>query len=457
MRVLGKGLLIGTLALALGGCGVFGGGGDKKPKTPTLGDRVPILTSESGVEVDSGLADVAITLPLAVANPDWAQSGGNGSKSMGHVALPDTLNVAWTAKVRGSDPYERLGAAPIVADGKLFVVDTRANLNAYNAATGALLWSSKIGDPKEIAGGRSIWTGEMTGNAGVLFGGGASYEGGRVYAVNGLGDIGAYDATTGAQVWLKRPGGPLRGSPGVGLGNVYVMSQDNQIYALKTSDGTLEWQRSGTLESAGVFGVAAPAVGQGTVIAGYSSGELSGYRYENGQEVWQDALSRTSISTAVATISDIDADPVIDQGRVFAIGQGGRMISIDILTGQRLWEINVAGIATPWVAGEWLFVVTDEAKLLCISRANGKLRWEAQLDRYENEKKKTKPINWTGPVLAGNRLVVASSTGQVVFASPTDGSVVNTLKLKDGVDLPPVVAGNILYILDDGGKLTAWK
>ena len=115
-----------------------------------------------------------------------------------------------------------------------------------------------------------------------------------------------------------------------------------------------------------MFGSASPAVGQGTVVAGFSSGELNAYRYENGRQVWQDALQRTSIRTSVSSLSDIDADPVIDSGQVIALGQGGRMVALELTTGQRQWELNIAGIATPWVAGDWIFVVTDDAKMLCI-------------------------------------------------------------------------------------------
>src|SRR3546814_5002500 len=71
------------------------------------------------------------------------------------------------------------------------------------------------------------------------------------------------------------------------------MTQDNQIIALDAKSGELIWQESGSATQAGVFGVAAPAAGQGTVIAGYSSGELSAYRYENGRTLWADALART--------------------------------------------------------------------------------------------------------------------------------------------------------------------
>ncbi|MCJ8158242.1 PQQ-binding-like beta-propeller repeat protein [Sphingomonas sp. LaA6.9] len=457
MTLVRNGVLVAVSAILLGGCSILGGGEDNKPKTPTVGKRVPVLTAESGVEVDPALADVAVLLPMAAVNAEWTQPGGNASKSMGHLALGASLSPAWTAEMAGSSKYERLASTPIVAEGRVYAVDSRAKLRAYDAQTGAEVWTVQIGDPKDVEGGRSFWSGELSGNVGLLFGGGVSYDNGMLYATNGIGDVAAFNAQTGAQLWKKRPGGPLRGAPGVGNGNVYVMSQDNQIFALRMSDGNQEWTRAGTLETAGVFGVASPAIAQGTVVGGYSSGELSAYRYENGQEVWQDALSRTSIATAVGILSDIDADPVIDQGRVFAVGQGGRMVSLELVTGQRLWEINIAGISTPWVAGEWVFVVTDEAKLLCLSRVSGKVRWQAQLTRYRNPKKKEGPISWQGPVLAGDRLVLVSNDGMLAEVSPTDGAIRGQRELKSAVNLPPIVANNTLYILDDSGRLTAWR
>ena len=87
-----------------------------------------------------------------------------------------------------------------------------------------------------------------------------------------------------------KPAGPLRGAPTLAFGAVYVMTQDNQLIALNQADGTTLWNQSGSLGQAGVFGVAAPAAGQGTVVAGFSSGELIAYRYENGRNLWSDAL-----------------------------------------------------------------------------------------------------------------------------------------------------------------------
>ena len=171
-----------------------------------------------------------------------------------------------------------------------------------------------------------------------------------------------------------------------------------------------------------------------------------------------DALSRTSITTSVSSLSDIDADPVIDQGRVYAVGQGGRMVALELATGQRLWEQNFAGISTPWIAGEWLFVVTDDAKLICLARSNGKARWIAQLPRFTNVKKnKGNQITWYGPVLAGNRLVLTNSRGNIVFASPNDGSVTGTIGTKAPFTLPPIVVNSTIYTLDQRGRISAYR
>ena len=427
---------------ALGACGVFKGGGRK---TPVLGERVPILVSETDAKLDPAIAGLQVLLPEPQVNADWAQPGGSADKSMGHLALGAGVGRSWSTTIPAGSNRERLASSPVIAGGKLYVVDIQAQLHAYDASSGAVLWSAPV--PKG------------DGNKAARFGGGVSVDGARAFATDGLGDVAAFDANSGAEIWRAKPGGPLRGAPTVDGDQLYVLSQDNQLYALSTTDGALKWTASGSLESQGVFGVAAPAVARSTIVAGFSSGELNAYRYENGRALWGDALSRTSMSTSVSSLSDIDADPVIDGVNVYALGQGGRMVALNLASGQRVWEQNFAGISTPWLAGEWLFVVTDESKLYCLQRSTGKVRWISQLRAFRTEKKKKKkdPLTWYGPVLAGNRLVLTNSLGQVVFVNPADGAVGQTIENKVPFGLGPVVANKTLYTLDLRGRLTAYR
>lgn len=432
-----------TMSIAACSGGLFGGGGDENT-TPTVGDRIPILSRiESGEKVDPSLADVTVVLPPATVNASWAQAGGTASKAYGHLALADNPVQVWTAQIAGSGERRRLAAAPVVGAGLLYVVDTDGVVHAFDAQNGTRRWTYRM----QIASGQQR----------SVFGGGATFDDGRLYATNGIGDVVALDAATGAEIWKARPAGPLRGSPTVAFNTVFVMTQDNQIHALEAATGESIWNESGSIAQAGVFGVAAPAVGQGTVLAGYSSGELVAYRYENGRVLWSDALSRTSISTQVGSLTDIDADPIIQDGRVYALGQGGRMAAYELVTGQRIWELNVAGISTPAIAGEWVFTLTDDARLLAIARTSGRIRWITQLARYRDEEDREDPIFWTGPVLAGNNLWAASTRGEIYKISTGEGAASLYRTLDAPVSLPPVVANETMYILDDDGRIHAFR
>ena len=439
-RSVSKIALVLAAAALVSGCNPFK---KDRPKTPVVGERIAVLTGESDIEIDEATAALPFTLPAAVQNEEWNQSGGNAAKSMGHLALGSALGTAWSVSIgEGNDKSARLASAPVVGGGRVYTIDTVGTVRAFDTRNGGQVWSTSFG--ADI-------------NRNSNYGGGVAYDNGRVYATNGSGYVAALDAATGGAAWTVKPGGPLRGAPAVLGDALYVMSQDNQLYSLKTADGTQNWSSAAALEIAGVFGSGSPAIAAGTVVAGFSSGELNAYRYENGRQVWQDTLSRTSISTSVAALSDIDADPVIDGGQVFAIGKGGRMVALELNSGQRQWEQNIAGISTPWVAGEWVFVVTDEAKLIALHRNSGRVRWINQLPRWDNPKGKKGPIFYSGPVLAGDRLILASSEGTLINVNPDNGSFQTQTNIGSGVGLQPVVAGSTLYILDDRGRLTAFR
>jgi outer membrane protein assembly factor BamB len=433
---------VAALALSLGACAH---GKHKLKTTPTTGTRVPILSRiEAGTKIDDALSGVAVVLPPPEVNTEWGQGGGSASKSYGSLALGDHPKKLWSTVISGSSQIRRLAAAPVIGAGKLYVIDSLGVLHAFNADTGKEVWQQSFDIPADTA---------------AVFGGGAAFDDGVVYVTTGLGEVAALDAEKGTVKWRVKPLGPLRGSPAVGYGSVIVVTQDNQIAALDAADGKTQWNESGSLAQTGVFGVAAPAIGQGTIVAGYSSGELVAYRYENGRQLWNDALARTSIATSVSILSDIDADPIIDNGRVYALGQGGRMAAYELVTGQRIWELNLAGISTPAVAGDWIFALTDEDKLLCITKGTGKVRWLSQLPRWRVEKKTKKAgeILWTGPVLAGNRLWVNSSEGDVASVAVEDGKLTKVFRHEAGFTLAPVVANKTLYVLDNSGRITAYR
>src|SRR3546814_11213592 len=107
------------------------------------------------------------------------------------------------------------------------------------------------------------------------------------------------------------------------------------------------------------------------------------------------------------------------------------MVALELNTGQRIWEINIAGISTPWVAGEWIFVVTDQGQLLAVARSSGRVKWLTQLPRWQDEEDKKGALSWVGPVLAGERLIIASPDGRYVTVSPYTGRILYAFRTRN--------------------------
>ena len=142
---------------------------------------------------------------------------------------------------------------------------------------------------------------------------------------------------------------------------------------------------------------------------------------------------------------------------MFAVSYGGVTAAIDLRTGRRNWDKEVGGLETPWVAGQYIFMLTDEAELVCLSWGSGSVHWVVGLDAFEDQEAKEDPILWTGPVLLGDRLIVAGTNGQALSISPYDGKLLGSLEMPAAVTVPPVVANGTLYVLSNNGELVAFR
>ena len=440
-----KGFAFGVMALALAGCETVGDWftpGTDADRLP--GERISVMTLESQLEVDPRIADVEVKLPKPYVNPDWPQPGGYADNAMHHLAASGSLTRLWSVDAgSGTSGIAQLTASPIVAEGRVYVLDAETTVRAFDAASGKQQWKRDLTpEDEDSEEGR---------------GGGVAYEDGRVFVATGFGDVFALDAASGEIVWQQNVGVPYRASPTVNGGRVFTVTYDNQTICLSAADGSVLWRHRGIAESAGILAATAPAVSGSTVIAPYSSGEIYALRVENGNTIWSDSLQRTGNLTSLTELSDIAGRPVIDRGRVIAISHSGRLVTIDMRTGERIWTRDIAGVETPWVSGEFIFLVDLNAQVIALSRRDGRVRWLTQLDRYRNPDARRDPISWSGPVLAGDRLIFVSSLGEAVSVSPYTGEVLGTIDLPDGGLIPPIVANETVYILTEDADLVALK
>lgn len=435
-------LALGALPLAaLGGCGVFDNMfADNKPHLP--GKRVSVpSTGQAALTADPALAGT-VDVPMLSINANWPQPGGTPSHAMGRLASAG-LRRRWQADIGAGGGYRRkITAQPLVADGRAFAMDSDGVVYAIDLKNGRRLWTRDTQAKKDRSGN---------------VGGGIAVADGALYASTGRAELLRLDAGTGKVVWRVSLGAPARSAPTVADDRAYVATLDDRLIAFAIKDGAQLWSYQAQTAATTVLGSPAPAYAEGVVVAGFGSGDLVALRADSGTVAWADSLASALGRDSLVDLSAIRGMPVIADRRVYAVGLGGLMVAIDLRSGRRLWERDIASGDTPWLAGNTIYLISTDQDLAALSTENGRIRWVSSLPRYESPKREKGAIFWRGPVLAGDYLLVAGSTEQMLAADPHDGKVARSIDLSDAASLPPIVAGGVTYVVTDDGYLTAYS
>ena len=400
-------------------------------QVPLPGKRVAVIQQEN-ISSNLAAADKPILLPPARQNDSWSQPGGVASNAPGHLAFSGATKNAWSADAgTGSSFYGRLTASPIVYEDKVYTLDAAGKVSAFSTAGGAPIWRVSTTPPSEK---------DQEG-----FGGGLAADGGRIYVATGYGSVLGLDAKTGSKLWEKNVESPVRTSPTAAAERVFLVTKEGQVYCLSGSDGTELWSYRGMPERASLLSNASPAVDGDIVVVPYPTGDLVALRVSDGHPAWAESLARTRTGASMSAMSDT-ARPAIDGGTVYAVSHAGRMVATTQKTGERLWSLTVPSVQAPWVAGDSVFVVDTTGQLMAITRRDGKIQWTTKLPGTNT---------WSGPVLAGNRLWLTSSKGNLLGVDAATGRVESTQDLGQPIFIAPVVAGGRMFVLTDKAKLIA--
>ncbi len=431
-----------SMMILLSGCSVFG---DSEDQPPMKGERLSVLQLQKSLTADAPLEQgQTFTLPAPWDNTAWPQAGGYPNHTMHNLTLSDKLTRKWSADIgEGTSKRLPLTAQPIVAEGKVYTMDARAQITALNAANGKKIWTKKLTNKNEDE---------------PVITGGISFAHNLLFVTTGYDEVIALSAETGEKIWTKRLPAPARAAPTALNGRVFISTVDSHLVALAAKDGQNLWSYTGIGEMAGLLGTASPAANNDIVIPAFSSGEITALRVENGSVAWSDNLANVQqLGSGMQSIADITAMPLVDRGIIIAVSFSGKLVAIDERTGSRIWQREISGAQTPWISGNTLFILSSDNQLIALDLFKGSIFWIEELPNFEDEKRKQDPIRWTGPLMGSNRLIIAGSNGKILEIDPNTGKTINTIKTKEEILIPPLIADKTLYILSEDGTLMAYR
>ena len=402
-------------------------------------ERISVLSFESELTADSVLANTPVSIPKMKINKSWHKSSGYSRNIPENISISGTFNKMISGKIgKGGKNGQNLTASPVVANRLIYTIDSKGVVSAFDVDNiRKKKWSYKIKIPKE---------------KGNFFNAGITYNEGKIYVSTGYNIVLALDALNGKLIWSRVINSIARSAPAVGSGVVLVNTIGYNLYALDEASGSILWLHSGVEEEVSILGSASPVIYGQVAFVPYSSGELYALRLNDGREIWGDQLS-VNTSRIAYSLSDIDVSPIARGDIIYAISNDGVLAATHIKSGNRIWEREVSGNKSPWLAGEFLYLLTDKNQIIAVHALTGMIKWVEQLPSYKNARNTSSAINWNGPVMAGDVLLVVGSNGRLLSINPQNGKIITRNKILKDVYIHPVVAYENVYLLNDDARL----
>jgi len=258
----------------------------------------------------------------------------------------------------------------------------------------------------------------------------------------------ALDATSGTEKWRVNIAGEILARPVIKDDVVVAMTIDNRLHAVSAFDGSERWTVEQATPLLTMRGSATPVIVGTTVIAGFDNGRLVAVDLASGDVVWEQLLSPPTGRSDLERLSDIDGEISVVGQDVYASGYHGSIAALASESGQILWARELSSYEG--VAADWnnLYTVTDTGEVVALTRRTGDEAWrQSSLLRREP----------TVPVAFGTTVVVGDLEGYLHFFSNFDGEPVARVRLgHDAISADPVVVANRLYVQSDSGIVAAF-
>ncbi len=271
-------------------------------------------------------------------------------------------------------------------------------------------------------------------------------DGGFLYVGTVSGNLAAFDVQSGAERWRFQTGDSIMTQPVVDDGVVYVVNQSDKLIALEADTGAWIWEhREEYYGSMSVRRHAVPVVHGDALYLGCTSGLIAALDKKNGDVLWKRGLAEAD------RFNDIDSTPIVNRGRLYTASFNGSVHSLNASTGKPLWKRILKSSSSMSLVEGRLYVGASEAGLYCLDPADGSTLWYMKFDTVYREKPEgelSRPVPYRDDFLA-----FTTSENSLYFVNHHTKKLIARFATGTGISSEPLVAGNDVYVLSNGGYL----
>jgi outer membrane protein assembly factor BamB len=346
------------------------------------------------------------------------------------VDLKPSLPVTklWSAGVGGDSETLRLALGLALDDGTLYAAGRDGDVEAFDPATGKVRWQA---DTKaQLAAGPGV--------------------GGRIVAVGTSdGQLIALDKANGKPLWQAKLGGEVLATPLVTGDRVVVRTVDGRLRALDALNGKEQWSAEEPVPRLSLRGNAPPVLAGDTVVAGFDSGKVVAYALATGDVAWQAQVSSPRGRSELERLADVDSAVRVDGGDGYAVGYQGRVVMFSLDSGQVWWGRDLSSYRGLALDGDQLYVAAADGSVVALRRRDGTVAW--QQDGLKRR-------SLSAPAVVGNAIVVGDFEGYLHWLDRDTGKFVARENPGGArIGAAPLVDGNRVFVIDEDGKLVAYR
>lgn len=365
------------------------------------------------------------------------------------IATPQLeVSHLWVQQLGKGSNKQHLKLRPHVDGERVFAANQHGRIEAIADDSGESLWRVELDT--------AINAGPGDGGELLLFGGDA-----EVIAVH---------KRDGSIRWRTPVSSEVLSIPQRGAGVVVVHSVDGNITALDADSGEHLWQHRESVPTLSLRGSSDPYMLDDAVLVGTANGKVVALVLADGRKAWEAVVAEPRGRTELERIVDVDAELAVAEGVVYASSYQGRLVAINLASGELLWTRDIGTSVGIEIDRNQLYLADVSGDLWALSRRDGGTMWK-QTALHQR--------SLTAPVQQGNYLVVGDFDGYLHWLDKDKGELVARTRVRtfeeywpveaadEGIGvfyeedratlMPPAVNGERVFALDKRGVLDAYR
>lgn len=319
--------------------------------------------------------------------------------------------------------YDRL--QPAVAAGRIYSATANGMVYAFDSAQGKKIWQRRFD--------------------GLVISGGVGLNDRSLFAGTSKGVLLAMGREDGSEQWRAALSSEVLAPPVATASHVIVRCTDGNVFALNAENGHELWRYQATVPALTLRGEGAPVISGDRVLLGLANGRLVSLSLYDGSLNWESSVVVPQGRTDLERMVDVDATPLVAGDTVYAVAHQGRVVALSLATGAQKWSHEIGSSAGMALDEHHLYVVDDADQVWALDRNNGASLWKSDKLKYRD---------LSAPAAVDGAVVVGDFEGYLHWLSIEDGSIIARRQIdSEGVRVAPAVIDDRLFVRSKSGDL----